>query len=109
MTPSTPWNGELVSAGVMTEEQAAAVRAEARELAAAAAEEALAAPRPDPTTVTDNVVRLPSLPEVEPDPAPATAGRGTGRDGRGDPPDLARAAGRRRAHPRVRRGRGRRR
>jgi 2-oxoisovalerate dehydrogenase E1 component len=61
---------QLVSAGVLTEDQAAAVRAEARDLAAAAAEEALAAPRPDPATVTDNVVRLPSLPEAEPDPAP---------------------------------------
>jgi 2-oxoisovalerate dehydrogenase E1 component len=64
---------QLVSTGVLTEDEAAAVRAEARELAAAAAEEALGAPRPDPTTVTDNVVQLPSLPEVEPDPAPASA------------------------------------
>src|ERR1019366_5987397 len=67
---------QLVSAGVLTEDEAAAVRAEARDLAAVAAEEALAAPRPDPTTVTDNVVQLPSLPEVEPDPAPASADAG---------------------------------
>ncbi len=61
---------ELLSAGVLTEDQAAALRAEARDLAAAAAEEALAAPRPDPATVTDHVVALPSLPEPEPDPLP---------------------------------------
>ncbi len=64
---------ELVGAGVLTEADAAALRADARDVAAAAAEEALAAPRPDPATITDNVVRLPSLPEVEPDPLPASA------------------------------------
>jgi 2-oxoisovalerate dehydrogenase E1 component len=65
---------QLISAGVLSENQAAALRVEARDLAAAAAEEALAAPRPDPATVTDNVVRLPSLPEAEPDPAPGAGG-----------------------------------
>jgi len=64
---------QLVSAGVLTEDQAAALRAEARAMAAAAAEEALAAPRPDPATVTDNVVRLPWLggAGAEPEPGPA--------------------------------------
>ncbi len=64
---------ELVAAGVLTEDEAAAVRAEARDTAAAAAEEALAAARPDPSTVTDNVVRLPALADPEPDPVPAAA------------------------------------
>ncbi len=57
---------QLVQAGVLSEDEATAARAEARTLAAAAAEEALAAPRPDPATVTDNVLRLPSLAEPEP-------------------------------------------
>jgi 2-oxoisovalerate dehydrogenase E1 component len=65
---------QLVAAGVLSEDEAAALRVEARDLAAAAAEEALAAPRPDPATVTDNVVRLPTLPEAEPDPAPGADG-----------------------------------
>ncbi len=69
---------QLVQAGVLTDDEAAALRTEARDLVAAAAEEALAAPRPDPATVTDNVVRLVSRPEVgeevEDDPAPADAG-----------------------------------
>jgi len=66
---------QLVSAGVLSGDRAAALRAEARDLVAAAAEEALAAPRPDPATVTDNVLRLPSLPAPapgpDPDPGPA--------------------------------------
>ena len=49
----------LVKAGVLTDEQADAIRAETKEEAARAADEALAAPRPDPATVTDNVVALP--------------------------------------------------
>ncbi len=64
---------QLVGAGVLTEDEAADVRAEARAIAAAAAEEALAAARPDPSTVTDNVVCLPALADPEPDPAPASA------------------------------------
>jgi len=68
--PIDTMEGELLGAGVLSKDDAAALRAEARDLAAAAAEEALGAPRPDPTTVTDHVVALPSLPEPEPDPAP---------------------------------------
>ena len=68
---------------------------------------ALAAPRPDPATVTDHVVGAP----VRPDP---TAERGRrrrrrgGRPGRGHPAHPARADGGGRAHPGVRRGRRRR-
>jgi 2-oxoisovalerate dehydrogenase E1 component len=70
---------QLIRAGVLTEDEAAALRTEARDLVAAAAEEALAAPRPDPATVTDNVVRLRSRPraddaEVGDDPAPSDDG-----------------------------------
>jgi 2-oxoisovalerate dehydrogenase E1 component len=66
--PIDTFERQLVSAGVLTEEQAATVRAEARDVAAQAAEEALAAPRPDPPTVTDNVVLVRSWPEPEPAP-----------------------------------------
>jgi 2-oxoisovalerate dehydrogenase E1 component len=52
----------LVEAGVLTEDDAAAVREEARQLVAEAAREALAAARPDPATVTDNVYVLPEVP-----------------------------------------------
>ena len=48
----------LVKAGVLDDDEAQAIRVEAKAAAAAAAEEALAAPRPDPASVTDNVVRL---------------------------------------------------
>ncbi|MHB8681864.1 MAG: alpha-ketoacid dehydrogenase subunit alpha/beta [Acidimicrobiales bacterium] len=59
--PLEVFRRELIAAHVLDAEEADAIRAEARELAAAAAEEALAAPRPDPLTVTDNVVALPPL------------------------------------------------
>jgi 2-oxoisovalerate dehydrogenase E1 component len=61
----------LLDAGLLSAEDAEAVRESARREAAAAAEEALGAPRPDPATVRDEVVRLPTLPEPETDPAPA--------------------------------------
>jgi 2-oxoisovalerate dehydrogenase E1 component len=57
----------LVSAGVLSEDEAAAIRARATETVAEAAREALAAPKPDPATVTDHVWALPDLP-VPPEP-----------------------------------------
>ncbi len=51
---------DLVAGGVLTVEEADAIRAEAKELAARSAEEALAAPRPDPASVTHNVLRVTS-------------------------------------------------
>ncbi|HUC37776.1 MAG TPA: dehydrogenase E1 component subunit alpha/beta [Acidimicrobiales bacterium] len=58
----------LVSNGLIDEHEAAAVRAEAREVASLAAQEALAARRPDPASVTTNVVSLAVVegPEAEP-------------------------------------------
>jgi 2-oxoisovalerate dehydrogenase E1 component len=53
---------ELVGAAILTSDEAAAIRAEAKETVAAAAKEALAAPRPDPATVLDHV--LGPLPDV---------------------------------------------
>jgi 2-oxoisovalerate dehydrogenase E1 component len=53
----------LVEGGVATEDELAEIRAEARETVAHAAKEALAAARPDPSTVRDNVVVVPSVVE----------------------------------------------
>ena len=51
----------LVQGGVLSEEEAAAVRAEAKRVVADAARAALAAARPDPATVTEHVHVLPTL------------------------------------------------
>jgi 2-oxoisovalerate dehydrogenase E1 component len=51
----------LVDGGVITTEQAAELRAAAKEIVAKAAAEALAARRPDPTRVTDQVYVLPAV------------------------------------------------
>jgi 2-oxoisovalerate dehydrogenase E1 component len=64
----------LIAAGVLGKDQAAALRAEARAVAAQAAEDALKAPRPDPATVTDHVVRLPATPAPAADLPPAPEG-----------------------------------
>ena len=58
---------ELVEGGVLTPDEAAAVRAEAKEAVAKAAAEAIAARRPDPERITEQVWVLP--PAAEP---PAT-------------------------------------
>jgi 2-oxoisovalerate dehydrogenase E1 component len=55
----------LVHGGVLTEEEAEAIRAEARNTVAAAAKEALSAARPDPATVTEQVVVIPDVKERE--------------------------------------------
>jgi 2-oxoisovalerate dehydrogenase E1 component len=67
---------ELVEAGVLTAEQAGEIRAEARQIVADAAKAALAAPRPDVTTVLDHVVALPDIP----DPGDPPAGDGDGAE-----------------------------
>ena len=64
----------LVSAGVIDVEQAEAIEAEAREEAARAAEEALGAPRPDPASVTDHVLRITTRSTKAPAPPPAGTG-----------------------------------
>ena len=58
----------LVDAGVLSPEEAQALRDEAFRTVADAAKEALAAPRPDPATVTDQVKELPTLTERAYDP-----------------------------------------
>jgi 2-oxoisovalerate dehydrogenase E1 component len=60
----------LVDAGVMTEDEVAELRVEAKQTVTDAAKAALAAPRPDAATVLDHVVALPDLPDPgEPKPA----------------------------------------
>ncbi|HUI02424.1 MAG TPA: transketolase C-terminal domain-containing protein, partial [Acidimicrobiales bacterium] len=75
--PIDTFERDLVSAGVLSEEQAAQLRAEGRARAARAAEEALGSARPDPASVTDNVIRLPALPDPG-DPGPAGGGAAGG-------------------------------
>ncbi|NLD76542.1 MAG: dehydrogenase [Acidimicrobiales bacterium] len=69
---------ELVEGGVLTVEQAAAVREEAREVVIQAAKAAVAARQPDPDTVSHHVVALPEVPlprtDDAGDPASAEAG-----------------------------------
>jgi 2-oxoisovalerate dehydrogenase E1 component len=52
---------ELVGAGLLSEEQADQIRDQARQVVAQAAKEALDARRPDPATVTDQVLALPVI------------------------------------------------
>ncbi|MEZ5177175.1 MAG: thiamine pyrophosphate-dependent enzyme [Acidimicrobiales bacterium] len=74
--PLDRFERELVRAGLVTEQEAAEIRADARAAVAAAAEEALAGARPDPATVTHQVLALPeaSVP-AEPPPDPDDAER----------------------------------
>jgi 2-oxoisovalerate dehydrogenase E1 component len=56
LDPIDKFEQALVSTGVLSPDQALAIRAEAHTSVAEAADEALAAARPDPATVTTNVV-----------------------------------------------------
>ncbi len=59
--PVARLEAELVDAGLLTEDAAAALREDVHREVAAAAAEALAAPRPDPASATDQVWALPDL------------------------------------------------
>jgi 2-oxoisovalerate dehydrogenase E1 component len=54
---------KLLEAGVIDADQAASIRSEARSIVAEAARAAVAARRPDPSTVLDHVVALPDIPD----------------------------------------------
>jgi 2-oxoisovalerate dehydrogenase E1 component len=70
---------ELLKGGVLSEEEAAGIREEARRLVAEAATEALEAARPDPSTVTEHVLAIPHIEEPgEPPPAAAEEPVGMG-------------------------------
>ncbi|MGZ4715239.1 MAG: alpha-ketoacid dehydrogenase subunit alpha/beta [Acidimicrobiales bacterium] len=60
--PIDRFEAALVDQGVLTADEASAIRAEAVELVTKASAEALAAPRPDPARITDNVTALPVWP-----------------------------------------------
>jgi 2-oxoisovalerate dehydrogenase E1 component len=81
--PITTFRKALVAAGVLSAEDADAIEAEARRAAAAAAEEALGSPRPDPASATDHVIRVRTPAEASAPAAPTT--------GEGDPLVLAEA------------------
>jgi 2-oxoisovalerate dehydrogenase E1 component len=63
--PILRFEHQLIRGGVLTSEEAEAIRAEAKALVAAMAREALECARPDPSTVTDGVVRIPKFPVLE--------------------------------------------
>ena len=63
--PITRLETALVSGGVLREADVIRIRDEAKEEVLAAARRALAAPRPDPATVTDHVVALPDVPDSD--------------------------------------------
>jgi 2-oxoisovalerate dehydrogenase E1 component len=63
----------LVENGVVTEDEAAELREESRRIVADAAKEAMAARRPDPSTVLDHVVALPHFPDPD-EPQPDDSG-----------------------------------
>jgi 2-oxoisovalerate dehydrogenase E1 component len=65
---------ELVHGQVLTTDELAALRAEAREVVGAAADQALADPRPDPARVRDHIWVLPEIPDPPADPPPAPDG-----------------------------------
>lgn len=67
--PIDRFEQDLVAGRVITADQAAEIRAEAKRLVTDAAADALGAARPDSATVTSNLTALPDLP-VPPEPAP---------------------------------------
>ena len=69
--PIALFGQELVSGGVLTEDDLDRLREEAKAIVASAAKAALAARRPDPSTVLDHVYVVPDIDDV---PAPAPAG-----------------------------------
>jgi 2-oxoisovalerate dehydrogenase E1 component len=65
--PILVFEHELVKGGVLTEEDVERIRAEAKQIVADAAKEALAAARPDPKSVLEHVYVIPSIPpETDP-------------------------------------------
>jgi 2-oxoisovalerate dehydrogenase E1 component len=71
--PIVLFEHELLAAHILDADEAATIRAAARDEVADAARRALAAARPDPATVTDHVWALPVIAEVPEAPAPDPA------------------------------------
>ena len=70
---------ELVAGGVLSADEAKAIRVEAREAVIEAATAALAGARPDPATITSQVVHRPDLPNPGP-PTPSVGATAADRD-----------------------------
>jgi 2-oxoisovalerate dehydrogenase E1 component len=87
--PILRFEHQLIRGGVFSAEEAAAIRAEAKQYVAEMAREALAARRPDPITVTDQVLDIPAIPDpAEPgEPGEPGAGQGTAPPSPGHPAD----------------------
>ncbi len=79
--PILRFEHQLVRGGVLTHEEAAQIKEEARLSVAASAKQALACARPDPSTVTHNVLAIPDIPM----PAPESAATRTTDAHRSDP------------------------
>jgi 2-oxoisovalerate dehydrogenase E1 component len=75
--PLATFRKALVAAGVLEADEADAIEAESRRQAQAAAEEALSARRPDPSTITDHVVRVRTPAEASGPPPIPSAPAGT--------------------------------
>jgi 2-oxoisovalerate dehydrogenase E1 component len=71
--PILRFEQQLIRGGVLTTEQASQIREETRNEVAAMAREALASARPDPATVTDNVIFIPPIPMPDPEPRSAAS------------------------------------
>jgi len=83
--PLDRFEHDLVAGGVLSAEAAAAIRAEARDLVLEAASAALAGARPDPKSITSQVMALPELP------VPATPGVDGAPEHRGEPVPMGEA------------------
>jgi 2-oxoisovalerate dehydrogenase E1 component len=73
--PILRFEQQLVRGGVLTHEQAEQIREETRSEIAVIARETLTCARPDPATVTDNVIYIPPIPMPELLAAPTAAAR----------------------------------
>jgi 2-oxoisovalerate dehydrogenase E1 component len=61
--PILRFERDLITGGILSQEEASSIRDDARAEVAALAIQALAAPRPDPSTVTEHVLAIPSIPD----------------------------------------------
>jgi 2-oxoisovalerate dehydrogenase E1 component len=77
--PITRLEADLLDAGIITADEAAELRADAKRIVTDAAKAALAAPRPDPASVLDHVVALPDIP-VPTEPAEGEGGEDAGAE-----------------------------
>ncbi|MGH9296991.1 MAG: alpha-ketoacid dehydrogenase subunit alpha/beta, partial [Acidimicrobiales bacterium] len=86
--PITRLEHQLIRGGILTAEQATEIRAEAHRMVGVIAREALAAPRPDPSTITDHVLAIPEIA----DPPPGTERTGSSSSESGPDGEVAHAA-----------------